>query len=174
MSLSTTQLDKLGQRLKEDGPPSDDDLRMLDEYRRSFEDASATVNQVLRSEFDLQPTARPAKSTRTIVDKLRRQQTQLTRIQDIAGCRVIVRTLGEQKGLIAKLKAKFSKAKLFDRVESPSHGYRAQHRSSRSITGLLKFRSGRSCSICGPRCLRRWQTDTGMKSSTAPGERTGE
>ena len=102
MALSRNQLDKLGERLKA-GDLGGDDLRMLDEYRRSFAATSSVVMQILRNDFGLAPTARPAKSTAAIVEKLRRLSTQLTRLQDIAGCRVVVEGLEHQQSLVVGL-----------------------------------------------------------------------
>ncbi|MDY0745400.1 hypothetical protein SNE35_12835 [Paucibacter sp. R3-3] len=124
--MSKSQLDKLGVRLAR-MEYSADELRMLDEYRRSFAPASDAVLQVLRSEFSLSPTARPAKSTAAIVEKLVRQRTRLTQIQDIAGCRIVVSTISEQKRVAKMLVGRFPGAQMFDRVTEPNHGYRAIH-----------------------------------------------
>ena len=51
---------------------TDADLRLLDAYRRSFAAACDEVMALLRDEFGLAPTARPAKSTTSIIDKLKR------------------------------------------------------------------------------------------------------
>ena len=85
--LSKTQIDKLGERLKS-GSPDEADLRELDEYRRSFGAGYEHVVGLVRGRLRLEPTGRPAKSTSSIVDKLRRESIRLTQIQDIAGCRI--------------------------------------------------------------------------------------
>ncbi|HMF51839.1 MAG TPA: hypothetical protein VK603_24495, partial [Candidatus Saccharimonadales bacterium] len=82
--LSNAQVDRLGERLKH-GPPTENDLVTLDEFRTSFGPAYETVVQRIR-ELKLEPTGRPAKSTTSVVDKLRRETIRLTQIQDIAGC----------------------------------------------------------------------------------------
>src|SRR5262245_27069137 len=87
--LSKTRIDRLGDRLKQ-GAPDEDDLRLLDEYRRSFGDAYQEVVGTVREHMKLEPTGRPAKSTGSIIDKLRRETMRLTQMQDIAGCRVVV------------------------------------------------------------------------------------
>ncbi len=58
-TISKTQIDKLGDRLKR-GEITDDDLRLLDEYRRSFSEASEFVVGAIRNELALEPTGRPA------------------------------------------------------------------------------------------------------------------
>lgn len=126
IELSKTQLDRLGDRLKK-GAISEDDLRLLDQYRRSFSDAYEVVVETLRKELALEPTGRPAKSTISISDKLCRESIRLTQIQDIAGCRLIVPDIAAQESLIQALKSVFERTIIIDRREKPSHGYRAVH-----------------------------------------------
>ncbi|MEO6281696.1 hypothetical protein [Roseateles sp.] len=94
MSLSTTQINRLGDRLREESVV-EADLRQLDDYRRQFAAASAEVERVLREEFGHRPTALEAKST--IRAKLRRESTRLSTMHDIAGCRVVVQDRGAQR-----------------------------------------------------------------------------
>jgi hypothetical protein len=81
--LSKTQIDHLGDRLKK-GEISDADLRVLDEYRRSFSEGYEFVIQAVRAELGMEATGRPAKSTTSIIEKLQRESIRLTQIQDIA------------------------------------------------------------------------------------------
>jgi ppGpp synthetase/RelA/SpoT-type nucleotidyltranferase len=124
--LSKTQIDRLGNRLK-GGNITEDDLRLLDQYRRSFADAYETVVGTIRDKLGLEPTGRPAKSTTSIADKLKRESIRLTQIQDIAGCRLIVADIAEQESVIQSLTDLFQQAAIIDRREKPSHGYRAVH-----------------------------------------------
>jgi ppGpp synthetase/RelA/SpoT-type nucleotidyltranferase len=124
--LSKNQVDQLGYRLRK-GDISDDDLRLLDSYRRSFAEAYEAVVGQIRNQLGLEPTGRPAKSTTSISEKLRRESIRLTQIQDIAGCRLIVDDLATQDEVTAQLKECFDKAVPVDRRERPSHGYRAVH-----------------------------------------------
>jgi ppGpp synthetase/RelA/SpoT-type nucleotidyltranferase len=105
----------------------DSDLKSLDEYRRSFGEAYATVVQTIREQLHLEPTGRPAKSTTSIIDKLRRESIRLTQIQDVAGCRIIVADVAEQERVVMSLSAAFPTATVVDRRAKPSHGYRAVH-----------------------------------------------
>ncbi len=125
-ALSRTQIDHLGNRLRR-GLIGDADLRMLDEYRRSFGEAYANVVQSIRQQLHLEPTGRPAKSTSSIIEKLRRESIRLTQVQDIAGCRLIVPDIVEQERVMSSLQALFSKTSIVDRRKNPSHGYRAVH-----------------------------------------------
>jgi putative GTP pyrophosphokinase len=126
VKISKTQIDRLGERLRK-GNISDDDLRLLDEYRRSFTEAYDSVVGRIRDELALEPTGRPAKSTTAISEKLRRESIRLTQIQDIAGCRLVVSDIADQEGVTASLTALFPDCVLVDRRGKPSHGYRAVH-----------------------------------------------
>jgi putative GTP pyrophosphokinase len=124
--LSKTQIDHLGDRLKK-GEISDADLRVLDEYRRSFSEGYDFVIQAIRAGLGLESTGRPAKSTTSIIEKLQRESIRLTQIQDIAGCRIIVPRIVEQQTTIESVNRLFESTVTVDRRESPSHGYRAVH-----------------------------------------------
>jgi putative GTP pyrophosphokinase len=123
--LSKSQIDRLGDRLRKD-EHLDSDLELLDAFRSSFGDAQAAVVQKLR-ELGLNPVGRIAKTTPSIVGKLKRGRLKLTRIQDIAGCRIIVENIAEQDRVVALLIAEFPTNRVVDRREKPSHGYRAVH-----------------------------------------------
>jgi putative GTP pyrophosphokinase len=124
--ISKTQIDRLGDRLRK-GNITDSDLRLLDEYRRSFSASYGVVAGAIRHQLELEPTGRPAKSTTSIADKLLRESIRLSQIQDIAGCRLIVSDLVEQDRVIASLTRLFPHCTVIDRREKPSHGYRAVH-----------------------------------------------
>lgn len=123
--LSKTQVDRLGDRLKR-GSYAEDDLRALDSYRRTFgAPYSEVVEALLR--LKLEPTGRPAKSTESLVEKLRRESIRLVQVQDIAGCRVVVADMTEQDQLVTRLCSIFPGASVVDRRLNPSYGYRAVH-----------------------------------------------
>jgi len=125
MPISKTQIDRLGDRLK-GGPHTESDLRLLDDYRRSFGEAYEAVIRTIRQLGEF-PTGRLAKSTLSIVEKLRRESIRLSQMQDIAGCRVVVKSIVEQDQFIASLITDFSGASVIDRRDNPSYGYRAVH-----------------------------------------------
>ncbi len=124
--ISKTQVDRLGDRLRK-GEVSDDDLRQLDDYRRSFAGAYEEVVGTIRSATKLEPTGRPAKSTTSIVEKLRRETIRLSQMQDIAGCRVVVQDVLTQDQVVEQLKALLPRVVVVDRRKEPSYGYRAVH-----------------------------------------------
>jgi len=124
-AFSKTQIDRLGDRLK-GGSHTESDLRLLDDYRRSFGEAYEAVVRTLRQRGEV-PTGRLAKSTVSIAEKLRRESIRLSQMQDIAGCRIVVGNVVEQEQLVASLKTDFPGATLIDRRDNPSFGYRAIH-----------------------------------------------
>ncbi|MFG6432497.1 RelA/SpoT domain-containing protein [Roseateles sp. LYH14W] len=125
--MSTTQVNKLGERLRK-GPITEADLHLLDEYRRQFANASSEVERVLREEFRQQPASREAKSTSAICAKLQRERgSRLASMQDIAGCRIVVADRQAQRSLADALAMRFVEHRLIDRIAQPSHGYRALH-----------------------------------------------
>ncbi len=106
---------------------SDDDLRMLDDYRGSFELPYRNVVSVCRDSLRLTVSGRPSKSTIAIIDKLRRESVRLSQIQDIAGCRIVVESADRQDRVVEALKVFVANHRVIDRNRSPSHGYRAVH-----------------------------------------------
>jgi putative GTP pyrophosphokinase len=126
MSLSKSQLDKLGEKLK-DGSVSEEDLRYLNDYKLSFAKAHKEVITSIKTQLRLEPTGRSAKSTTSIADKLKRESIRLTQIQDIAGCRLIVEDLNGQERVTNALADLFPDSFILDRRLKPSHGYRAVH-----------------------------------------------
>ena len=127
MTLSKTQVDKLGDRLRRCEVPSDDDLRLLSDFREQRRAAMDAVGAGLAEIVGLVP-ARRLKTINSIVDKLRREKSRLSTVQDIAGLR-IVRDLSrtEQDALVEQIAARFPDSKVVDRRAQPSHGYRAVH-----------------------------------------------
>lgn len=124
--FSKSQIDRLGERLKK-GKIEEDDLRMLDQYRRAYISAYEIVVKAIREQLLLEPTGRPAKSTTSVVEKLKRESIRLTQIQDIAGCRLIATDIANQNEVVDALGKLFDDVTIVDRREKPSHGYRAVH-----------------------------------------------
>ena len=124
--LSKTKIDQLGVRLKGE-TISESDLNLLDSYRRSFIDAYEFVIETIRNNIKSEVMGRPAKSTSSIREKLRRESIRLSQVQDIAGCRIVVKDIDEQETVIEKLAELFPDATIVDRRRNPSNGYRAVH-----------------------------------------------
>lgn len=123
--MSNSRIDRLGEKLKQDQFGADE-LTLLDNYRKTFNKAYQTVvNSIKELKLDL--AGRPAKSTKSIIDKLNRESIRLSQIQDIAGCRIITRDIKGQNRTITEIKEIFPNAKVIDRRIVPSNDYRAVH-----------------------------------------------
>lgn len=103
------------------------DLILLDSYRRSFGPAYESVVQTIRDRMGLEPSGRPAKSTNSLIEKLKRESIRLTQVQDISGCRIVVPDVREQDRVVDSLVNLFPLARVTDRRRKPSYGYRAVH-----------------------------------------------
>jgi len=125
-ALSKTQVDRLGDRLRK-GMTTEADFHQLDAYRRSFAEAYEEVVATIRDATQLGPTGRPAKSTTSIIEKLRRETIRLSQMQDVAGCRLVVPNLVVQDQVVERLKSALPKAVVVDRRKQPSFSYRAVH-----------------------------------------------
>jgi putative GTP pyrophosphokinase len=133
MPWSASQMDKVGERLKKlaraGDPLSDEDRRELLDLRSSFLPAYQEVVATIRGTLGRTVSGRPEKTSDSILAKLVREGTKLSRMQDIAGCRLVVETRKEQNEVADRLIETFSGAvvRVDDRRETPSHGYRAVH-----------------------------------------------
>jgi ppGpp synthetase/RelA/SpoT-type nucleotidyltranferase len=136
---SQGSLDRLGVRLSKIGATAED-LQALDDYRRTFAPAyqyAVTLLEQWVSEWNereypetvsrLAWAGRFPKSSSSLIGKLQRQTVRLSQIQDMAGVRVTTPSRFEQDLLVQWLGSKFPKAAKYDRLKSPSHGYRAVH-----------------------------------------------
>jgi hypothetical protein len=123
-TLTTSQINKLGERLRR-GTTTDTDLLLLDEYRRSFAGAFNTVVRSIRRHLSLEVNGRPANTTGAIIEKLVRERTRLSHVQDIAGCRIVVAGIEEQDLVLMGVSLLFPGSSVIDRRRQPSHGYRA-------------------------------------------------
>ena len=124
--LTKTEVDRLGERLKA-GDVSEADLRLLDEYRLSFGDVLDFIVGRIEQALQLKPSQRRAKTTQSIRLKLGRESIRLSQMQDIAGCRLVVRDEVQQDGVVQSLQHLFPDAAVVDRRQRPSYGYRAVH-----------------------------------------------
>ncbi len=127
MPLTRSQIERLGQRLSRSDSPDPADLELLDEFEQSYQPALDYAVRTIRSQLGVEVTGR-RKSRRSIVAKIRRQHTALSRMQDIAGCRLIVGDVIEQDGVLERLlQLPWEGTNVDDRRFRPSHGYRAVH-----------------------------------------------
>lgn len=108
-------------------------VEVMETWRQAHEVALITANNGLRSmarteAINAQITQR-LKRRQTILDKLTREPTlDLSRMQDIGGCRAVVPTMLELRRLEARLRRRRPVLRVSDYVNSPrSSGYRAVH-----------------------------------------------
>ena len=125
LTFSNSAIDRLGKRICEQ--LTGDDLILLDQYRRSFGSAYDQVVTEVRRVSGVEVSGRPAKSTASIVGKLRRESVRLSQMQDMAGCRLVVENRDAQEKVIKGLVLSNPNAAIFDRRSNPSNGYRAVH-----------------------------------------------
>ena len=125
--LSKTAIDQLGVRLRKATVPQISDLRLLQDYRAGFGPACDAVAQKLVKLLGAEPSSR-IKTLNTLIDKLRRDKTRLSTMQDVVGVRFVrdIR-LSEQTDEAILVSALFPGSRIDDRREKPSHGYRAMH-----------------------------------------------
>jgi hypothetical protein len=117
----------LGERLRAADTILPDDRILLDHYRRSLASFSHAVTGRLQQLLKLPITERPGKTTPSILAKLKRQSTALSRMQDVAGGRVVVADLTAQDNAVKKVREAFPDARFVDRRVSPIIGYHAAH-----------------------------------------------
>jgi len=124
--LSNARIDRLGETFRAEAF-GEEELRLLDEYRRSFGPAYDAVVARIQRAGPASVSGRPAKSTSSIIQKLKRESIRLSQMQDIAGCRLVVGELSQQEQTVGDLRREFSEVTVIDRRLKPSHGYRAVH-----------------------------------------------
>ena len=125
--MTKSQVNRLGERLRKgSGSPTEQQLTDLQAVRGTYDEALTAAQDLLRS-AGVEATGR-LKTTNTIIEKLQRDRTRLSEMQDIAGLRVVQEmSLGEQNALVKRLAALFERTKRTDRRVRPSYGYRAVH-----------------------------------------------
>jgi ppGpp synthetase/RelA/SpoT-type nucleotidyltranferase len=130
LPMSKGALDRLGARLAASEEVDSADLASLAEVITVYQGVLDEVKLRL-TRLGYEATTR-AKTTGTLIEKLRREgQMKLSRVQDLAGARIIVPNRLAQDDAVAKLRGHFEasgdKCREVDRRMNPSHGYRAVH-----------------------------------------------
>ncbi|SDQ54424.1 ppGpp synthetase catalytic domain-containing protein (RelA/SpoT-type nucleotidyltranferase) [Thermostaphylospora chromogena] len=128
--MSKRALDHLGERLAAHGRVTEEDA---EEFTRAIDAYQEALLQVARYLNDLGYLASTRiKTTTVLIDKLRRESSRLSQVQDLAGARVVVADRREQDEAVARIGAFFDQrggrpCRIKDRRANPSHGYRAVH-----------------------------------------------
>jgi len=129
--LSHGEIDRLGKRLRDSVPWSADDISMYMVWSAGFSDAMHQVR------IELAKRARQAdapdsvgariKQVDSIAAKLRRMpETRLSRLEDIAGCRIVVPTRRDVERLLAQCTT-LNISRVRDYRDAPNNSYRAVH-----------------------------------------------
>ena len=131
LPASRSQIDALGDRLRK-GDPRPGDEELLEAWLRKHDAALASVVEVLRTvELNDGSAAVPnsrVKTRGTLVEKLVREKSRLSAVQDVAGARILVGpSLDTQDRVAAAVASKFSESRVIDRRADPRSGYRAVH-----------------------------------------------
>lgn len=125
--LSASQVRKLGDRLRKSESPSSEDRLLLQQVLLAHEAPMTEVARVLADELGYENTTR-LKTEGTLLDKLRREKSNLAKVDDIAGIRLhAVSNRVAQNEVVARIVERFPESEVKDRREKPSHGYRAVH-----------------------------------------------
>ena len=122
-----SQIDRAGERLRKAETPNESDRELYNEYRASFVQPLSEVVATLRALAGGMPVTDRLKRFETTIQKLRRQRTRLSSIEDIAGCRVVLPTWREQHELIDRVRDGLEVVRERDYQLEPRHGYRALH-----------------------------------------------
>lgn len=145
MEPSRSRIDRAGRNIRhaaqQELPPAPEDLAVVETFRHAHVEVAAQLNALLdelRAELSglaawpLYHVASRPKTRKAIVAKLCRSTTNLSRMQDIAGARLVVPTIEQQdvasERLAAELRARDSLLSIKDRRAHPDVlGYRAIH-----------------------------------------------
>ena len=131
--LSNSRIDRIGDSLRR-GAADAACLHDLEAFRALYLPSYREVEKVLTEQLRLKITGRPAKSTVSIIEKLRRETTRLNQIQDIAGCRLICTRLQDQDYFVGMMRFLLRDCDVDDKRERPINGYRAVHVVANSNT----------------------------------------
>ena len=138
-SFSKGHIDRLGSRLRRDGPTSPDDSGMYVDWSASFEDSLREVEFIVvsaakRAEVPLSERTGRIKQLYSVIAKLRRMPTKLSGLDDIAGVRAVMQSDRDVNALVLQLATEQVK-RVRDYRERDRNGYRAVHLTLLSETG---------------------------------------
>ena len=116
--MSRRQIDRLGDRLRND--PSAEDIKLYAAYRDSLyvslEQVAGTISGLRIGQLE----SRRLKRVESVIGKLRRlPNLKLSRMQDIAGCRLIVANIQNQDEAIELTRLELDVYQVYDRRRHP-------------------------------------------------------
>ena len=105
-----------------------DDRALLYDYRESFFDTLMAVNFALGRLGLGESDGGRLKRPESVIAKMQRDtRIRLSRMQDIAGCRLVADDKAQQDEIYARLQTDFDTYRAYDIRETPHSGYRAVH-----------------------------------------------
>ena len=125
--LTRSQINRAGRRLRKAETPDEADRQIYDEFRATFAEPLGEVVEALRGVAGGAPVTYRLKRFETTVEKLRRLTSDLARLEDIAGCRVVVPTMREQRDILGVIRRDLEIVRERDYQAEPRVGYRALH-----------------------------------------------
>ena len=125
--VSRNQIRRAGERLRKARVPSEDDRRIYNQFRDTFIEPLREVSEGIRDLADGAPVQSRLKRFETVVAKLQRGTSDLSRLEDIAGCRVVLPSMREQRHVVDRIRLRWNIARERDYQTSPRDGYRALH-----------------------------------------------
>jgi len=124
--MTKSQINKLGEKLRKATELDTETLLRLQQVRASYDKPMSGAQTLLRG-LGFEATSR-LKTTNTIIEKLRRERTRLTEMQDIGGLRIVSNVdPTKQDEIVKKIVDVFPITRVIDRRNRPTHGYRAVH-----------------------------------------------
>ena len=130
--LTRSQINRAGRRLRKAETPDEADRQIYDEFRATFAEPLGEVVEALRGVAGGAPVTYRLKRFETTVEKLRRLTSDLARLEDIGGCRVVVPAMREQRDILGLVRREFEVIRERDYQVEPRGGYRALHLVVRS------------------------------------------
>ena len=124
--MSKGEIDRLGGRLR--GIRTVEDEELYANYRDSFLSVQLVVMYDLGRLGLGRADGGRLKRLESVIAKLQRDtRMRLSRMQDIAGCRLVTDTKAEQDEIYTRLQEDFDIYRAYDTRERPHSGYRAVH-----------------------------------------------
>lgn len=125
--VTRSQVRRAGERLRKHKTPSVADRQIYSDYRDTFAEPLRDVAENIGSFAEGAPVQSRLKRFETVVEKLRRSTSDLSRLEDIAGCRVVLPTMTEQPQVLDSIRSTWEVIRERDYQTSPRDGYRARH-----------------------------------------------
>jgi hypothetical protein len=123
--LRKADVDRLGEAMRRE-ELTEARITAFRAYSDAFAPALSSVVAMLQA-AGAPPITERLKTIRATVAKLQRGTARLSQVQDVVGCRFVVRSMREQDEFLTRLSGKGSSWRVYDRRPEPSHGYRAVH-----------------------------------------------